>query len=126
LWQRLLKVINNLLPVEPLHIKEEALTELDPNRIYVENVRSLLDVSYKTAEAICETATRQGLFKRIVEVRCPDGAVGAEAESEELLPDHVECWVDEEGHLEPRETETNALQKVIYYRLSESSRIAHA
>ncbi len=126
MWQKLLNIIRRLVPVSNVELNLDALDQLDPEKIYVENVRSVLDVSLKEAEAICETATRQGLFTKGVEVLCPDGSVGAIADSINLLPDKVECWIEEEGHLEPREFETNGLQKIIYYRLNRASRIAHA
>ena len=126
LWQKLSDIINRLFPVRPLPINEEALAQLDPDKIYVENVRSLLNVSFKEAEAICEAAARQGLFKKGVEVLCPDGTVGADVDSEKPLPPAVECWVEEEGHLEPRILNTDELKKIIYYRLNSASRIAHA
>lgn len=126
MWQRLLEIIRRRIPISDVQLNLDALAQLDPEKIYVENVRSMLAISFKEAEAICETAARQGLLKKGVEVLCPDGSVGAIADSERLLPEKVECWFEEEGHLEPREIDTHGLQKVIYYRLNKSSRIAHA
>ena len=126
MWQRLLTIIRKLVPAAPVAVDVKALTQLDPEKIYVENVRSVLDISYKEAEAICETATRQGLFEKGIEVLCPDGSVGAIADTETHLPERVECWFEEEGHLEPREMDTHDLQKVTYYRLNKPSRVAHA
>lgn len=123
---KLLKIISDLLPINPISGKEEVLAQLNPNKIYVENISALLDVSYSDAKAICETAARQGLFKRGIEIRCPDGRVALEAPIESKLPDTVTCWAEEEGHLEPREMETNVLEKKLYYRLSDASRVAHA
>ena len=124
--RKLLDIISNILPLNPLAGKEEALAQLNPDKIYVENISALLDVSYNSAKAICETATRQGLFNKGIEVKCPDGRVAFEAPEETRLPETVTCWVEEEGHLEAREMDTNALEKNIYYRLSDSSRVAHA
>ena len=124
--RKLLDIISGILPLNPLAGKEEALAQLNPDKIYVENISALLDVSYKSAKSICETATRQGLFNRGIEVKCPDGRVAFETTEETHLPETVTCWVEEEGHLEAREMDTSALEKNVYYRLSDSSRVAHA
>lgn len=55
----------------------KAILRLDPRRIYVENVRSMLDVSFQQAKEVCETAVRNGVFIRMYEVRRPDGSVAA-------------------------------------------------
>lgn len=83
--------------------KPEALEELaalNPERIYVENVRSILNVSHARARRICETAVRRGMFRRQVLVLCPDGSVGASAPDESQLPPRTRCWVEVDGNLE--------------------------
>jgi hypothetical protein len=97
------------------------LSSLDPEKIYIENVRSILGVSYSSAMRICETAVRQGLFKRFVEVKCPDGAVAASANTEAELPKTVRCWTETDGHLEEVEFSTESLAKATFYRLNEQS-----
>ncbi len=118
---KFLDIISNLLPNNTLSGIEESLAQLDPDKIYIENVRSVLDVSYQKAKDICESAVRQGFFKRGVEVKCPDGAVAASADSEADLPPTVHCWKEADGHYEEVELPTNTLQKVTFYRLDEQS-----
>jgi hypothetical protein len=102
--------------------KESALlSSLDPDKIYIENVRSILDVSYSSAVRICETAVRQGLFKRYIEVKCPDGSVAAATDNEETLPKTVHCWTEIDGHPEEVEFATQALAKTTFYRLNDES-----
>lgn len=114
------------MPSDPLEGKADLLSQLDPDKIYVENVRSVLDVSHRTAQAICETATRRGLFKRQVEVMCPDGSVAAIAEAEDALPETVRCVVEQDGQPEEEEISTSTLHKSIFYKLNETSTVAHA
>jgi hypothetical protein len=113
-WQK----IKSLLPSFTLSENEaQALSKLNPSKIYVENVRSILGVSHESAKRICETAVRQGVFERRVEVMCPDGVVAASADSEANLPATVQCWHEEQGHLEAEELPTKDLEKTIFYRL---------
>lgn len=122
LLNRFWQIINKLAPGFALSEKEaQVLSRLNPEKIYVENVRSILGVSHSSAERICETAVRQGIFERRVEVLCPDGAVAASADKETNLPERVLCWTEADGHLQEVELPTAILQKTTFYRLNEQS-----
>jgi hypothetical protein len=99
----------------------EKLSQLNPDKIYVENVRSLLGISHASAVQICETAVRQGVFQRAIEVMCPDGAVAVIVKDDEALPTEIRCWREEDGHLEPVMLPTESLDKAIFYRLDDRS-----
>lgn len=115
LFQRFLNTISTVLP-DRLMGDMDALTRLNPKKIYLENVRSVLGVSASTAQRICDTGVRQGAFEKWVEVVCPNGAVAASAKVEESLPETVRCWTDdhEEVYLPTRD-----LRKTVFYRLNE-------
>ncbi|MCI0723401.1 MAG: hypothetical protein L0338_31225 [Acidobacteria bacterium] len=110
--------ISRVLPGNPLAGKEEAIARLDPNKIYVENVRRLLGVSAWMAQKICETAVRQGLFRRYIEVSCPDGSIAATAETESELPEMVQCWAQRDGEFEEAQIPTILLRKTTFYRIA--------
>lgn len=121
--KRFFQIINRLAPGEPSLPEKRAqlLSRLNPDKFYVENVRSILGISYPSALRICETAVRQGLFERRVEVKCPDGVVAASADTESHLPPVVRCWHIEDGHLEPEMVPTGTLEKTTFYRLNEET-----
>lgn len=116
LLTKFLDTISKIIPIDPLAGRPEAIARLDPNKIYVENVRSALGVSTSKARLICETAVRRGLFDRFVEVLCPDGAVAASAPTEAELPERVHCWEEHDGHQEEAELPTLTLRKMTFYR----------
>jgi hypothetical protein len=120
LFSEFLRKISNASVPESFAGREAYLAKLNPDKIYVENVRSLFDVSYTHAVRICETAVRQGLFARFVEVLCPDDVVAASAPSEAELPPHVRCLIEHDGEMEEKEFETAALKKLTFYRLIEA------
>lgn len=95
----------------------QQLAKLDPNKIYVENVRSALRVSTRQAQLYCDTAVRQGLFESYIEVLCPDGATAVSARTEGEIPPMVRCWAEYEGHLSETTISTSALEKRTFYRL---------
>lgn len=99
----------------------QLLSRINPNKFYAENVRSLLDISARQAQIICESAVRQNLFEKWVEVKCPDGSVGAEAASEDQLPVTTLCWHERDGDFESEELPTAQLRKNVFYRLHEKS-----
>lgn len=117
---KFLDIISRYFNPDPLSGRE-ALARLNPDKIYIENVRSVLQVSHSSAVRICETAVRQGLFKRGVEVIGPDGSVAISASKEEELPATVRCWTQNQGEHEEVLLATDALQKIIFYRLNDSN-----
>lgn len=120
LLKKLSQIISNVVASPKLSQREaEVLARLNPDKFYIENVRSILGVSHSAAAQICETAVRQGVFERRIEVICPDGAVAASADIESHLPTTVTCWHEEAGHLQREELPTKDLEKVTFYRLND-------
>jgi hypothetical protein len=118
--EKFLSTISRTFPGGPLAGREEALARLDPEKIYLENVRSVLGVSSSQAFRICEAAVRRGVFQRMTEVLCPDGAVAASASMESELPERVHCWIDEGGQLADVEIPTSELTKTTFYRFKDA------
>ncbi len=121
LFKRFLKVISVYLPGDGLSGKEEALSKLNPDKFYLENVRSVLGVSHRGALKLCDSAVRQGFFSRRIEVMCPDGAVAASADSEEQLPAFVRCLSKDDDHFEEVELPTKTLCKITAYSLNDAA-----
>jgi hypothetical protein len=114
-WKRIADQLPASITPEAL----ERLSVLDPQQIDVENVRSILGVSTGRARLICETAVRRGVFRRKVQVLCPDNSVAASAPTREELPPSVRCWQDIQGDLEPRSVPTEELQTREVFALNE-------
>jgi hypothetical protein len=115
---KLSSIINKLFATAKIpQARIDALSRLNPQRIYIENVRSILGVNATEAIKLCENAYHQGLFGKGIEVRCPDGAVAIAADAENAIPQTVHCWVEEDGHLEEKEVLTRDLERVSFYVL---------
>jgi hypothetical protein len=121
-FEKFLNTIARRFPSKRL--PPEVLAKLNPDKIYVENVRSLLDVSYSSAVEILEEGLRKGWLLSGFEVRCPDGTVAAIAETERELPPVVTCTGEEDGHPTEIEIPTNSLKTEKFYRLNDSATFA--
>tara|TARA_R110002049_G_scaffold240328_1_gene413695 strand:- start:6466 stop:6804 length:339 start_codon:yes stop_codon:yes gene_type:complete len=52
--------------------KSKLLSEIDPERIYVENVRSFFNFSTKFTRILCEMAVKEGFFRKMYGATCPN------------------------------------------------------
>jgi len=126
--RQFLSAIAEKLHIDPFSGKEDAIAKLDPKKIYLENVRSVLGVSTFQAKLYCETAVRRGFLRKRVEVVCPDGSVAASAGDEDELPNVVKCWQEDGGEFTQVEYATRDLRKVSFYQMNydASASRAHA
>jgi len=113
--KRFSKIISDQLIATPARLK--AFSALDTQHIYVENVRALLGTNNWIARQICETAVRQGLFVRRIQLLCPDGAVALTVDDEREVPEQVQCWREVDGELEPVAERTERLDRLEFYEL---------
>lgn len=95
----------------------EAIAKINPEKFYVENVRTAMRTSERRARLYCETAVRQGVFDRFVEAILPDDAVAVSAPTETELPPIVHRWVERNGELQEETFQTSSLTKRTFYRL---------
>jgi hypothetical protein len=118
LLTRFFDAISKHLPGDPFMGGNPAeVAKLNPGKFYVENVRKAMRVSTRQAQLYCDTAVRQGIFDRYVEVLCPDEVVATSARTESELPETVHCWMERAGELEDVILPTASLTKRTFYRL---------
>ena len=124
-FTKFLNIMSNfLLPNSSLNLIDN-LSRLNPDKFYIENVRSILDVPYNKAKSICEEAVRQGVIKEHIEILCPDGTVAISVDDLVKIPKTVPCWEEVDGDYDEKEYETSTLEKQIYYRISRVSETQH-
>ncbi len=114
---RFLDAISNWLPTRKRPDLDAAIAALNPEKIYVENVRSALGVSTADAVDLCEAAVRQGLFERHIEVISPDGKVAVAAKSEAEIPATVSYWREADDEIDQIVVPTSGLPKLLSYSL---------
>lgn len=111
-------IINKIFPQRRSSELYGELSKINPEKFYLENVRSLLGISYDKAEAICNEAVQEGVFLQCFEILCPDGSVAKSVENLNDIPETVECWEDHNGDYEPAEYRTDRLARNPYYRFA--------
>ena len=119
LFEKFFNAISRWLPEQAFVGDLERLELLDPSKIYIENVRAVLNVSRRSAIAICEAAVRQGLFLRGIEAVTEDGVVVASALGDATLPETVEYNEEDDGFAEVVTRPVSELRKITFYRLAD-------
>lgn len=71
------------------------LKKIDLENIYIENVRSILNVSNRFAKFICETAVRLNYLERKINICCPNhncGRILASYKNINSIEDEFNCF----------------------------------
>jgi len=74
------------------------IEKTDPDRIYVENIRSFYNMPYGVAKFFCERAVGDNLFKKKFGVECPnndDGRLIATYDNRNQIPHEIKCDICE-------------------------------
>ena len=99
--------------------KAEVVKNTNPDRIRVENVRSLFNLSRSWAEKLCELAVNDGILERRIGLRCPNPECNRIIESVAVaddVPSKITCYVCEASGRESVFF-SDELEKVVYYKL---------
>jgi hypothetical protein len=66
--------------------------DLNPDKIYVENIRQFFNLSTRVAKFFCEAAVSHGAFIKRYEVICPnEGRSLLEFNKRQDIPEIIEC-----------------------------------
>lgn len=102
----------------------KSINQLDPNRIYVENMRSVLNTSTRIAKIICELAVRKGYFEKHYAVECRNDTCGRVIESFENLEDiplELSCYICADDKMEKSTFKKGELTTTVYYKYIEGT-----
>jgi len=78
--------------------KAEIIKNTDPDRIYIENVRSFFNIPTKLAKFLCDVAVRQNLFIKKIAIECINHDCKRIIQTfnvDEKLPEEINCIVCE-------------------------------
>lgn len=79
-----------------LNRKAKIVESTDPDKIYVENIRSFFGITTRMAKYLCEVAVRNGVFKKYYGVECKScSRIIERFESKECIPNKINCVICE-------------------------------
>jgi hypothetical protein len=97
----------------------DVLKKTDPDRIYVENIRSFYKMPYFVAKFFCEMAVRNNLFIKKIGVLCPnEGRIILIVDRVEDIPDVIHCDNCELLEEEKYEFNRKECQTIVFYKLN--------
>ena len=89
---KFLQIIDNSFIGRIVQGRLSILEHTDPDRIYVENIRSFYKLPYPVAKFLCEMAVKQHFFMKRVAIECPnEGRIIRIVSSKTNLPQCVKC-----------------------------------
>ena len=100
--------------------KERKLLEIDPDRFYVENIRSFYNLTTPVARFLCELAVKHKLFNKKFGLICPNEECGCIIKSYapgEPIDDLLTCETCEILGREPYQFSSDSLKRMPYYQL---------
>lgn len=107
---------------------KNAIHSLDPDRIYVENVRSILNVNSRLAKIVCNLAVKKGYFKRYYAVECKNDSCGRIIESfeeKEEIPSELHCYICKDDGLEKTSFKKEELKTIVFYQYQKGTYKVH-
>lgn len=101
--------------------KLNVLKNTDPERIYVENIRSFYNISFSAARFFCEMAVRENIFIKKIALTCPNSECGRiiiSIDKKSDIPKEIrceQCEMLERDEFEFKLTEKNVTE---FYKLN--------
>lgn len=100
--------------------KHEQITNMNPKKIYVENIRSIFGLPRPVAKFLCEAAVKEGSFVKKYAVTCPNDdceKLIKSYDSKKEIPESIVCDNCEDFERHPYEYEKKDLSIIEYYQL---------
>lgn len=93
MWlKRFYQIIDNSFIGRYIDRRLDLIKVTNPDRIYVENIRSFYNLTTPIAKIFCEMAVKENLFKRRIGVECPKcGKLIGHYTSNSEIPDEIIC-----------------------------------
>lgn len=102
----------------------QKISALNPERFYLENVRSIFGITTFEARLLCEMAVEQKLFQKRIALICPDpechGRIIATFRTLAEIPETISCSLCEAEDHEQISYNTSSLKKISFYNLVKS------
>lgn len=100
--------------------KRRLIEQLNPERIYVENIRAIFNVPMFAAKLYCEMAVIEGVFEKNIGIECPNidcERIILSVKNKEQIPSTIVCKNCEILEREKYEFSNADVHLITYYKL---------
>lgn len=100
--------------------KQQIIASTDPNRIFVENIRSFFGISTRLATILCELAVRDGILTKKIGVECPNSDCGRlilSVDDLKQIPETIVCQTCELRENHDYEFHVKSVRTTTFYQL---------
>lgn len=123
MWlHKFFQIIDNSFVGRFIDKRMDLIGATNPDRIYVENIRSFYNLTTPVAKTFCEMAVKENLFKKRVGVECPKcGKLIGHYASEIDIPENIvcdTCQLLEEDNYNFKKSE---IVETVFYQLNKQS-----
>jgi hypothetical protein len=115
------QIIDNSFIGKFIDKRLDFIASTDPERIYVENIRSFYNLPFAVAKTFCDIAVTEKLFEKFYSVECPDiscDRVIATFKNKQEIPDTIECEQCEFLEKPKHEFKKGEFKIVEFYKLN--------
>lgn len=122
MWlEKFFQIIDNSFVGSFIDKRLDIIGATNPERIYVENIRSFYNLTTPIAKTFCEMAVKENLFQKRIGVECPDcGKLINHYNSEKDIPENIVCdsclMLEKYKH----EFKKSEISKIEFYQLNKS------
>ncbi len=120
LLAKFLPIIDNSIIGKTVLNKQKIIERTDPDRIYIENIRSFFNLPFSTAKFFCELAVKEKIFNRKIGYICSNNdceRIILSVSDGQAVPDDIIC---EQCKLKEEDDfvfQVNTLDKLVFYQL---------
>lgn len=103
---------------------KKVIDSFDVDRIYVENVRSVLRTNTRIAKLICDLAVKKGFFEKFYALACQNDSCAriiASYSSLDQIPESITCQLCEEDGEEKSTFKSSDLEVITFYKYVRNS-----
>lgn len=120
MWlEKFFQIIDNSFIGKFVDKRVSLLVSTNPDRIYVENVRSFYNLTTPVAKMLCEMAVRENLFTKKIGIECPNcGKIVTQFENEKDIPLSINCDTCELLEREKHIFNNSEIIKTTFYQLN--------
>ncbi len=123
MWlEKFLQIIDKSFIGRFIDNRLDVITSTNPDRIYVENIRSFYRLNASAAKSLCEMAVKENLFKKRIGVECPTcNKIINQYDSEREIPEKIICDTCLMLEHDKHEFKKSEISKIEFYQLNKAA-----